>query len=83
MEDMIDFPCSPTWLDFYHEQGLTPRHSGRPSAIEREILKNLEKLNRRLDMHEEILQELIERLTVQKQSKKPRSDFGFKKEEWT
>ena len=26
-EDMIDFPVSDTWLDFYHEQGLTPRCS--------------------------------------------------------
>ncbi len=26
-EDLIDFPVGDTWLDFYHEQGLTPRHS--------------------------------------------------------
>jgi hypothetical protein len=32
MQDLIDFPCSDDWLDFYHERGLTPRSSGRPSA---------------------------------------------------
>lgn len=25
--EMIDFPCSDTWLDYYHLRGLTPRHS--------------------------------------------------------
>ena len=28
-EDLIDFPVSDLWLDHYHEQGLTPRTSGR------------------------------------------------------
>ena len=36
--DLVDFRCSPAFLDFYHAQGLTPRHSGRtthfPSAQE-------------------------------------------------
>ena len=26
-EDLIDFPVSPAWLDFYHSQGMTPRHT--------------------------------------------------------
>ena len=25
--EAIDFPCSNTWLDYYHLRGLTPRHS--------------------------------------------------------
>ncbi len=27
-EDMIDFQVADCWLDFYHQQGLTPRCSG-------------------------------------------------------
>lgn len=26
-EDLIDFPCSPLWLDHYADLGLTPRRS--------------------------------------------------------
>jgi len=26
-DDLIDFPCSDTYLDFYYRQGLTPRKS--------------------------------------------------------
>ncbi len=29
MRDLIDFPCSDTWLDYYYERGLTPRRSAR------------------------------------------------------
>ena len=25
--DLVDFPVSDDWLDFYHRQGLTPRKS--------------------------------------------------------
>lgn len=25
--DLIDFPCSDAFLDFYHERGMTPRHT--------------------------------------------------------
>ncbi len=28
-EDMIDFQVADCWLDFYHQQGLTPRSSGQ------------------------------------------------------
>jgi len=24
-KDLIDFPCAPTWLNHYHDLGLTPR----------------------------------------------------------
>ena len=27
MQELIDFSVSPAWLDFYHLQGLTPRHT--------------------------------------------------------
>lgn len=26
-EDLIDFPVSGLWRDYYYDQGLTPRHS--------------------------------------------------------
>jgi len=25
--EMIDFPVSSTWQDYYHQRGMTPRHS--------------------------------------------------------
>lgn len=27
MQDLIDFPVSGAWLDHYHSQGMTPRHT--------------------------------------------------------
>jgi len=56
-DDLIDFPCSDTFLDAYYELGLTPRHS--PNYYNRtevcphcEIyerrIKELEEENRRL-----------------------------------
>jgi len=44
MEDLIDFPVSDDWLDFYHERGLTPRSSGRYSPAERRLLEEIENL---------------------------------------
>ncbi len=29
VKDMIDFRVSNTWLDWYHQQGLTPRCAGQ------------------------------------------------------
>ena len=54
MEDLIDFACSDTWLDYYHARGLTWRHSipapdhnqehitrllDKQAALEREIAR--------------------------------------------
>lgn len=70
MEDYIDFPCSPTWLDWYHEQGLTPRHSGR-RHFEEKLVKHLDALNRRLEAQEELIRELLrERRRRHKKRKK-------------
>ncbi|MEM1692518.1 MAG: hypothetical protein QW794_00600 [Thermosphaera sp.] len=55
MEDYIDFPCSPTWLDWYHEQGLTPRRSSRKD-------KELVDLYKRIARLEEILLEVLEEI---------------------
>ena len=30
--ELIDFRCSDVFLDFYHDLGLTPRHSGETRA---------------------------------------------------
>jgi hypothetical protein len=38
MEDLIDFPCSPDWLEYYHLRGLTPRRPVRePAEADREL----------------------------------------------
>ncbi|MEC4686724.1 MAG: hypothetical protein VST64_00240 [Nitrospirota bacterium] len=39
VKDMIDFRVSNTWLDWYHQQGLTPRSSGqrRPQPASSEV----------------------------------------------
>jgi len=38
-DDMIDFPCSPAWLNCYHDMGLTPRHEEeKPPAEQPDVL---------------------------------------------
>ena len=45
MDDLIDFKCSPTWLNFYHEQGLTDRYDRESyEKEERYYLKKLQNL---------------------------------------
>lgn len=68
MEDYIDFPCSPTWLDWYHEIGLTPRRSGR-NAFNEKLVEHLEKLNRRLDAQERLLRKLYRRRRPKKKKR--------------
>ncbi len=38
-EDMIDFQVADCWLDFYHQQGLTPRCTGQrqPQPVSGEV----------------------------------------------
>jgi hypothetical protein len=40
-EDFIDFPCSPAWLDYYNDIGLTPRNSGEKGNSEIGILSEI------------------------------------------
>ena len=58
-EDMIDFPVSDTWRDYYYERGLTPRPSSKYYNQENRELKNIrqevERLSRAL---EDVLQYL-------------------------
>ncbi len=46
-DDLIDFPCSDDWLDYYHERGLTPRRSNRPSR-EAELLEAIKRQNEKI-----------------------------------
>ncbi len=61
MEDMIDFECSPDWLDYYHERGLTPRSSGRNYEVEK-LAEVVAELLRRQERLEEMILELLEEL---------------------
>ena len=65
-EDMIDFPVSDTWRDYYYERGLTPRPSSRYYNQESSELKNIrqeiERLSRTL---EDVLQYLQVAVTKQ------------------
>lgn len=76
MEDYIDFPVSDDWLDFYHRQGLTPRHSPNyynniPSKyLERIATLETENLSlkKRIERLEEELEELKKRPFLKKES---------------
>ena len=59
MEDLIDFPVSDDWLDFYHRRGLTPRNSGRLSPEVKALYKQMEQMNKRMEMLENQFQEII------------------------
>lgn len=77
--DLIDFPCSDTWLDYYHEIGLTPRRSGRPRNHEREFLRALESLNRRLEMQEKLLQKALKKLYPEEFEEEMPDEIEFEK----
>jgi len=62
MKDLIDFPCSADWLDYYHERGLTPRSSGRPSRYESIILKKIEQLEKEIAEQQAVIIELLQYL---------------------
>ena len=59
MEDLIDFPVSDDWLDFYHRRGLTPRNSGRLSPEVKALYKQMEQMSKRMEMLENQFQEII------------------------
>ena len=62
MKDLIDFPCSADWLDYYHERGLTLRSSGRPSRYESIILKKIEQLEKEIAEQQAVIIELLQYL---------------------
>ena len=85
MEDLIDFPVSADWLDFYHERGLTPRSSGRYSPAERRLLEEIENLRadfiRLAEQQSKIMQmiyELLKQLNNKPQPKvqEEKQDYG-------
>ena len=63
MEDLIDFPVSDDWLDYYHRKGLTPRSSGRSDPEIKLMMKHIGKLYERLERQEAVIQTLLEHLT--------------------
>jgi len=74
MEDLIDFPVSDDWLDWYHRQGLTPRSSGRMNPTERRLFENIERilnrLERLIEIHEMRLNQLEQKLQKPEGGKK-------------
>ena len=64
MEDLIDFPCSADWLDYYHERGLTPRSSGRADPEIRELWREVRELVKRQMQIEEMILEILNELKV-------------------
>jgi hypothetical protein len=62
MRDLIDFPCSPDWLEYYHLRGLTPRRPVREPA---ETDRELRAIGENLENLVGTLAELLERLSAQ------------------
>lgn len=71
MEDFIDFPCSPDWLDYYHERGLTPRHSGRPDPTVEALLREIAELRKQQVVMQEAVLELLKEIKELKTSRRP------------
>ena len=46
--DLIDFPCSDDWQDYYHRKGMTPYNSGRQHDKTQRILEQLLEQNKRI-----------------------------------
>lgn len=55
MKDLIDFPCSDTWLGYYHERGLTPR---KPAREDKQVLSELRKLRESIELNNKIMKAL-------------------------
>lgn len=86
-KDLIDFPCSPTWQNYYHEFGLTPRHVEEPRVEQeaetpQELVKLAEDMSGiRLDC--EHMRKEIWRLKKSAEELKPPTTKGFKPVEQT
>jgi len=68
MQDMIDFPCSETWLGYYHERGLTPR---KPASEEKQLLNELTKLREAIELNNKIMKYIYYELKNQKKKNAP------------
>lgn len=64
-DDMIDFPCSADWIDYYHERGLTPRSSGRPNQHIEMLVDEIKRLR---EENREILEAL--RILIEERSRR-------------
>jgi hypothetical protein len=63
MRDLIDFPCSDTWLDYYHERGLTPRRSARYGLRDETVRLLAEELRSAVSRGMALQESLIARLS--------------------
>ena len=77
-DDLIDFPCSDTWLDFYHERGLTPRSSGKNREIAR-LERKLDNLTNAIEQQNKILQQLLDVLITKEMAKISNNQIYSKK----
>lgn len=83
MEDMIDFPCSDDWLDYYHRRGLTPRHSGRMDPVVKELLKEIAELRKSQVEMQEVLLEVVRELKELKASQRGKQSSIKKPQKFT
>ncbi len=79
MEDMIDFPCNPDWLDHYHLRGLTPRHSGRNRELE-ELNKKIEMMLQQQQKQNENIEKLLRILIYELKSLKNSRNTSYEKQ---
>jgi len=64
-DDLIDFPCSDDWRDYYYERGFTkfpsPRYSkGNNSENSRNLTEKLESLIKAIEEQNKILRDLLD-----------------------
>jgi len=72
-DDLIDFPCSDTFLDGYHELGLTPRKSPRYYAKSAPAQAEIDELLQRiseLERENALLKEALGKTTKGKKDRK-------------
>ncbi len=75
MQDLIDFPVSDDWLEYYHRQGLTPRRPSERSFDEyayrlEKLLKHYENRIEMLEQNQKTLIKLVSKLLGEKNTKK-------------
>ena len=70
-DDLIDFPCSPAWLNYYHVRGYTPRFDVAAgfhtmAYVERELEKLKAERARLMAHDEEWFEQQLHKGTIQR-----------------
>lgn len=77
MDDLIDFPCSDLWQDYYHERGLTPRRSAQSdlarSQREDELVRVVSEIARLTRLLLDARAEVVEQRPARASHPAPRS----------